>query len=144
MSKLVKRKSRPDWERLRQMKSYCMGLGSYRNMLDNIHIGCFVEAELTEQHGKVVSIIRDRYGIPSCLKVKYEELSEEGIEVEGFDFIAVDRITLYEPYSICVPDDGYTWELDIDYADSLLEQGYHWDNKSCSYKNTETGDEIVW
>ena len=77
---------------------------SYRNMLDNIHKGCHVEAESTNQGGTVVSIIKNKDGIPVCLKVAYKE--ENGKTY--YDHISVDRISFYEPYSFSVPDYEYS------------------------------------
>ena len=50
-----------------------LGTSSYRNMLDNIHKGCYVEAESTNQGGTVVSIIKSKDRIPVCVKVSYKE-----------------------------------------------------------------------
>ena len=152
MRKFVKRKSKPDWESLMSMCSNNMSNGSYRNMLDNVHPGCYVEAESTMQGGTVVGVIRDKSGVPACFKVKYVrgvgddyvDGDEDCAEIEGFDYIPVDRITFYEPFSYCVPDDEYNWELEEMHVKWLLEQGYHWDDDRCCYYNNETGDEIAW
>ena len=77
---------------------------SYRNMLDNIHKGCYVEAESTHQGGTVVSIIKSKDRIPVCVKVSYKE--ENGKTY--YDHISVDRISFYEPYSFSVPDYEYS------------------------------------
>lgn len=82
---------------------------SYRNMLDNIHKGCYVEAESTGQSGTVISIIKNRDRIPVCVKVSYREENNKTY----YDHISVDRISFYEPYSISVSD----WE----YSDNFEE-----------------------
>lgn len=77
---------------------------SYRNMLDNIHKGCYVEAESTNQGGTVVSVIKSKDRIPVCVKVSYKE--ENGKTY--YDHISVDRISFYEPYTFSVPDCEYS------------------------------------
>ena len=81
-----------------------LSTSSYRNMLDNIHKGCYVEAESTHQGGTVVSIIKSKDRIPVCVKVSYKE--ENGKTY--YDHISVDRISFYEPYSFSVPDYEYS------------------------------------
>ena len=81
-----------------------LSTSSYRNMLDNIHKGCYVEAESTNQGGTVVSIIKGKDRIPVCVKVSYKE--ENGKTY--YDHISVDRISFYEPYSFSVPDYEYS------------------------------------
>ncbi len=77
---------------------------SHRNMLDNMHKGCYVDAEITNQGGTVVSIIKNKDRIPVCVKVLYKE--ENGKTY--YDHISVDRISFYEPYSFSVPDYEYS------------------------------------
>ena len=81
-----------------------LSTSSYRNMLYNIHKGCYVEAESTNQGGTVVSIIKSKDRIPVCVKVSYKE--ENGKTY--YDHISVDRISFYEPYSFSVPDYEYS------------------------------------
>lgn len=81
-----------------------LSTSAYRNMLDNIHKGCYVEAESTGQAGTVVSIIKNKDRIPVCVKVSYKE--ENGKTY--YDHISVDRISFYEPYSFSVPDYEYS------------------------------------
>ena len=76
----------------------------YRNMLDNIHKGCYEEAESTNQAGTVISIIKNKDGIPVSVKVSYKEENEKTY----YDHISVDRISFYEPYSFSVPDYEYS------------------------------------
>ena len=80
-----------------------LSTSAYRNMLDNIHKGCYVEAESTNQGGTVVSIIKNKDKIPVCVKVSYK--GENGKTY--YDHISVDRISFYEPYSFSVPDYEY-------------------------------------
>lgn len=76
---------------------------SYRNMLDNIHKGCYVESVSTNQDGTVVSIIKNKDRIPVCVKVAYKEGGKT-----YYDHISVDRISFYEPYLFSVPNDEYS------------------------------------
>lgn len=77
---------------------------SYRNMLDNIHLKCYVESESTGQYGTVVKIIKNRFKVPVCVQVSYQTDADDKLH---YDYISVDRISLYEPYSNYVPDDEY-------------------------------------
>lgn len=72
---------------------------TFRNLLDNVQIGCYVEAESTKQAGRVASVIRNMKGIPVCLKV----YTAEGER----DFISVDRISMWEPYDTYIPNETY-------------------------------------
>ena len=85
-------------------KNRFLGTSSYRNMLDNIHKGCYVEAESTNQGGTVVSIIKNKDRIPVCVKVSYKEENSKMY----YDHISVDRISFYEPYSFSVSDYEYS------------------------------------
>ena len=133
-----------DWDELMTRKGGNLTFGSdeaYRNLLDNIHLKCSVEAEDTHQHGDVTGIIRDRYGIPVAVKVEYEENVEEDTVVHGIDYIAMGDITFWEPYDHCVPNENYH-----DYSEMiqrLLDAGYVWDDER-GYYNAETGDSVVW
>ena len=83
-----------------------LSTSAYRNMLDNVHKGCYVESKSTNQGGTVVSIIKNKDRIPVCVKVAYKE---EGKTY--YDHISVDRISFYEPYSFSVPDYEYSDEF---------------------------------
>lgn len=83
-----------------------LSTSAYRNMLDNVHKGCYVESESTNQGGTVVSIIKNKDRIPVCVKVAYKE---EGKTY--YDHISVDRISFYDPYSFSVPDYEYSDEF---------------------------------
>ena len=76
---------------------------SYRNMLDNIHLGCYIESESTGQYGDVVKILNNKHGVPVCIKVSYE--NDDG--KKHYDYISVDRISFYEPCSHSVSNDEY-------------------------------------
>lgn len=72
---------------------------TFRNLLDNVQIGCYVEAESTRQAGMVVSVIRNRRGVPVCLKV----CTAKGER----DFISVDRVSMWEPFDTYIPNETY-------------------------------------
>ena len=96
-----------DWNELMTRNGGSLTFGSddaFRNLLDNIHLKCSVEAEDTHQHGDVVGVIRDRYGIPVAVKVEYEEDVEEDTVVRGIEYIAMSDITFWEPYDHWVPN----------------------------------------
>ena len=78
---------------------------AFRNMLDNIHPHSIVEADDTEQCGEVVEVIRDRFGVPACIKVIYE--TEDGRW--GYDYISPENITTYHPYDHACPDEDYEY-----------------------------------
>ena len=88
---------------VKDSESAFLGTSSYRNMLDNIHKGCYIESESTNQGGTVVSIIKNKYKIPVCVKVSYIENGKT-----YYDHISVDRISFYEPYSFSVSDYEYS------------------------------------
>lgn len=93
-----------DMYSVRDSESVFLGTSSYRNMLDNIHKGCYVEAGSTGQAGTVISIIKNKDRIPVCVKVSYKEENDKTY----YDYISVDRISFYEPYSYSVPDYEYS------------------------------------
>lgn len=89
---------------IKNTNSVFLSTPSYRNMLNNIHIGCYIEAESTGQGGDVIEIIRDKNQIPVCIKVSYKpENSKRAIQ----DYISVDRISFYEPYDFVVSNEEY-------------------------------------
>lgn len=96
----MRRKTRPSYEDIMKLDSNELPTSSYRNLIDNVHKGCYVEAISSQQAGIVDSIIRNRLGIPVCLKVRYDE---DG----SVDYISVDRVSFWEPYAYCVPDETY-------------------------------------
>ena len=90
---------------------------NFRNMLDNIHPGCYVESEVTRQCGQVLGVIRDRFGIPAAIKVEYELDGEFGI-----DYIPAPCVSLWEPAKFYVPDVEYDdWEDCLDDDDDDWE-----------------------
>lgn len=89
---------------IKQTDMNFLDTSSYRNMLDNIHKGCYIESESTNQHGTVVDIIKNKYKIPVCIKVLYK--NEEDWKTY-YDYISVDRISFYEPYDFYVSNDEY-------------------------------------
>lgn len=105
MKQKSKRKLRPDYDEIMKITNEGyrrISTLSYRNLLDNIHKGCYVESESTRQAGTVTQVIRNQYGLPVCLKVEYDH---EGLTLD--DYISVDRISLWEPYSYYVSDESY-------------------------------------
>lgn len=73
----------------------------------------------TEQYGEVVDVIRDRYGIPACIKVVYQ--TQDGRW--GYDYISPENVTSYEPYDEYVPNwvyDEYD-ERDWEHAEEDFE-----------------------
>lgn len=144
MNKTIKKPSRPEWEDLKGMTSRNMSNAAFRNMLDNAHPGCYVETPGGRQGGTIEEIIRDRYGMPACFKVRYPVRSEGEDTVTGIDYIPVDRIHFYEPYSFAVPNDAYDWELDEATKEYLLENGYRFDEETCCYIHDQTGDVVCW
>lgn len=131
----MRRKTTADYDVLMEMNSFCLPSSSYRNMLDNIHPGCYVEAESTKQSGTVDSVVRNKHGIPVCIKVRYGE-------DDSIDYISADRISMWEPYSYCVPDSEYDSTVE-ESIQILLDDGYWWDEEKGVYINEE-GDEVVW
>lgn len=129
------RKRSADYQELMKLDSWWLPTSSYRNMLDNIHPRCYVEASSTGQHGTVESVIRNKDGIPVCIKVRYGDDEE-------IDYISVDRVSLWEPYDGCVPDSEYFSTFEED-EQALLDSGYWWDEEKGVYVNEE-GDEVVW
>lgn len=130
----MKKKS-TNYNELMKMESQWLPSSSYRNMLDNIHPGCYVEAESTRQHGTVDSVVRNKHGIPVCIKVRCGDTGET-------DYISADRVSLWETYDSYVPDSEYFSTFEEDVQD-LLDSGYWWDEDKGVYVN-QKGDEVVW
>lgn len=106
------RKRKPDFKDIMALNTYCyerLSLLSFRNMLDNVHRGCYIEACSTNQSGTVEAIIRSMNGVPVCLKVR----SGDG----SIDYISVERVSFWEPFDTYVPNDTY----DENYLESLIE-----------------------
>lgn len=131
----MRRKTEADYDVLMKMDGFCLPSPSYRNMLDNIRKGCSVESESTGQGGVVESVIRNKYGVPVCIKVRYGE-------DDSVDYISADRVSFWEPYGSFIPDDEYSRDMD-DEVQALLDDGYWWDKEKGVYINDE-GDEVVW
>jgi len=131
----MKRKTTADFDELMKLESFVQPTASYRNMLDNIHPGCFVEANTTRQSGTVESVIRNKYGIPVCIKVRYGDDN-------SVDYISADRVSFWEPYDYCVSNAEYE-ETFEEYEEEMLALGYQWDEDLEAYVNEE-GDEACW
>jgi hypothetical protein len=112
----MRRKTQPAYEDIMKLESHEMSTYSYRNLIDNVHKGCYVEAASSQQAGVVESIIRNRLGIPVCLKVRYGEDA-------SVDYISVDRVSFWEPYSYCVPDETYCDYFEEGFDDEVDEDG---------------------
>ena len=96
-------------KRIKDCDAVFLSTPTYRNMLDNIHVGCWVESSSTSQYGTVKKIIRNKFKVPVCVQVAYEDPDSEK---EKTDYISLDRVTFYEP-SNYVPDEEY-WDDDED------------------------------
>lgn len=133
-----------DYHELMKRKGGNLTFGSdeaFRNLLDNVHLKCSIEAEDTHQHGDVVGIIRDRYGIPVAVKVQYEEEIDDQTTIQGIDYIAMADVSFWEPFDHWVPNENY---YDYDELEQrLLSEGYVWDDER-GYYNAETGDSVIW
>lgn len=105
-------KRKPEYEDIMSISIYGyerLSLSSFRNMLDNIHPGCYVESSSTEQGGTVENIIRGKNGVPVCLKVRSAD--------DSIDYISVERVSFWEPYNTYVPNDTYN----ENYLESFIE-----------------------
>lgn len=125
-----------DFDRIMELHGFSQGTASYRNMLDNIHLKCYVEAATTHQGGTVDKIIRSRDGLPVCLRVRC------GVGGRDRDYISVDRVSMWEPYHYYIPNDEYETS-DAEMIEYLQSRGYRWDEERSAYVN-DAGDEVVW
>lgn len=107
--KQIRRPREADYHTVMKRSSVNMLPADYRCMLANITLNCYVEAEFTCQSGRVVDIIRDRFGIPACFKVKYSMWNNDGTEVVGwgYDYIQPADVTLFEFACTYVPNEEY-------------------------------------
>lgn len=116
-----------------------MSAADFQKLLRYIDEDWYVEtrpmSDGSVQGGTVKDILRDRYGVPVCLKVA----SGDG----EIDFISVDRVKLFEAYSGFGIDT--TAEPDFDSTrDWVLSMGYEFIEDECLYRHPETGHEICW
>ena len=72
----------------------------FRAILLDVEPGWPVISSTTNQRGTVVSVIRDKYGVPACLKVKYYTEWENNVRMTpadgadwGYDYIPIDRVS---------------------------------------------------
>lgn len=116
--KTIKMSSTIDYDELMRRRGNYMSDQRFRNILVAIGPKCYIESEATHQGGDVVKIIRDRYGIPACFKVKYEKRDDNGDVVSGYDYIPATEISFYEPWSAdnAVYDnmDVYCFDISLD------------------------------
>lgn len=99
----MRRKTKPDFSDIMKMHGFTQSNADYRNMLDNIHLQCYVESDNVNdlsQGGSVEKIIRNKYGIPVCFKVRC------GGDI---DYISADRVTFWEPYDHYSSNEEY-WD----------------------------------
>ncbi len=79
-----------------------------RQVMDNIDKKCYVETradlEGEIQGGTVDKIIRDKYGIPVCVRVVCTPPGQK----PQYDFIEVSRISFFEPYDHIVDIGAYS------------------------------------
>lgn len=68
---------------------------SYKCLLRDVKVGWYVESHSTNQYGKVVEIIKNRDGVPVCLKVKGKQKPQEEWEY-FYDYISIDRVTVFQ------------------------------------------------
>lgn len=102
--KFVRRETSPRHSDImrRRVTDMWFGVPTFRNMLNNIQQKAQVTAENTMQWGTVVDVIHDRYGVPACIKVIYQTDTEW-----GYDYIAPNDVTMYEPFDTYIPNDEY-------------------------------------
>lgn len=125
-------KRRTDYRNVMQMEGLLISNPRYREMLDYIEPKCYVEASTTGQGGTVLKVIYNMYNLPVCVKVKHGS--------GRTDYISIDRIDFWEPFRECAPNLNI-YQDEEDYAETLLANGYVWDEERGCYYNEETGDE---
>ena len=140
MKKFIQRKRQPDPEQLGIMRSQYLRTSSYHCLLECIYPGCRVIAEYTGQSSEVLEIIRDRHGIPACLKVKYETKTDDGDQIWGYDYIPIDQVTYCREFSLLENDESRSWMLDD--GNDFWEFDGDDDCECC--KDNDTEGEVVW
>lgn len=126
-------------DRIMELESYQMPAAQFRAFLESVKERWYVEtrpfSDGLVQGGTVTEVMRDKFGIPVCIRVK----SGDGCG----DLISVERISFFEA-------DGY---FDADYSEYqdfdktrewVLNQGYVYDEDDCVYRHPDTGEEICW
>ncbi len=97
-SKFIKTPHHPNEEALKCCVSrnpFCP-VDTYRTILSNLSIGEYIETGDFEiwRFGKVDQIMRDRWGIPVCARVIYE--NDDG--TWGYDMVPLNEIEIPEGY----------------------------------------------
>lgn len=113
--KQIRRKATPEFSSIMAMDNRYFErntfVSNYRNMLDNCHVGDYIEADSMQQGGTVDGIIRNKDGVPVCYKIRYGEYN-------SIDYLAADRITLWEPsgkYPVPATNEEYietAWDIE--------------------------------
>ncbi len=102
-------KIRAKYSDIVKLKGWQMTDTLYRAMLDYIAPKCYVEAESTAQYGTIVKVIRNRNGLPVCVKVKCEVYINDNKTITVDDYISIDRISFFEPYdTYCISVNEYS------------------------------------
>lgn len=112
----------------------------YSYIKPQCYVECAPDIHGDVQGGTVDKVIRDKYGIPVCVRV---ERTPEGAKRKQYDYIAMTRIKLFEPYDEWVSDysDFITYkEMD----DMMAAQGLYFDEEQCCYVDPKTGAQYPW
>lgn len=138
--KLRKKFKKPDWEEIMFLTNEHyerLSAAGYRNLIDNVHEGCYVESESTNQFGNVTDVIRNRFGFPVCLEVYVEQLKTT-------DYIPVDRISKWVSADFIFPDAMYARGDDEAYADDFDENFEEYFGDGNGYEEDEReGDDAI-
>lgn len=106
-------------DEIMKLKGTEMDTGHYRYLLDNVEPSYEVVAYSTQQGGTVEKVIRNRYGVPVCLKVR------AGENDEIVDYISVDRVSHFEARSCSVDHAfGYDPNLYLEKSDEEYDDMY--------------------
>lgn len=139
----IRRKLEPDFEEVVKRHSPLMDDLAFRNFLMNVEPRDYVSSDATVQGGEVVQVIRDRLGVPACLKVVYTvEGPQNTDDRQGYDYIPVQVVDNWDHNGPADFDDEYETKEETDAR--MLERGFEWDEEECCYANRETGEQIVW
>lgn len=75
---MIKKRRTPDMDKLLHYDGLLVGKLHYRALLNDVGTGDNVASPTTSQYGKIVKVIRNKYGIPVCYKVKYYDEYDGG------------------------------------------------------------------
>lgn len=139
---MIKKRRTPDMDKLLHYDGLLVGKLHYRALLNDVGTGDNVASPTTSQYGKIVKVIRNKYGIPVCYKVKYyDEYDGGGKPINpdnwGYDYISVDRV------EECDLFDEWSDEFDgVYYNDEELQEIEDWYVKT--YNLTWNDEEGVY